>query len=173
MRSGSSRRVPGDLTVADLHAQRELRASVNHETYKQLLKQVQDRIRLRAGNDFRDLVWQVPPFVPGRPVFTASHAARYVSEKLRRGGFEVTVAAPSPDVQVLYITWRRPAAARPARDHRRRQQQQQQRSAAAEHHRQPPPPPPDGEAPVVQAALPASVAEATRRLERLKARLRL
>lgn len=102
------------LTVAELQRQRQARASVNHETYKQLWRQAQDRIRARADNRATDLVWQVPPLVPGRPVYVASHAARYVSDKLRRGGFEVTVAAPQPDVQVLYINWKpKPAPAKP------------------------------------------------------------
>lgn len=93
------------LTVEDLQTQRQARATVNHETYKQLWKQVQGTIRTRATNNFKDLLWQIPPLVPGRPVFNAAHAARYVSEKLRLGGFVVTVASPAPDVQMLYITW--------------------------------------------------------------------
>lgn len=147
------------LTVADLQSQREARARVNHETYKQLLAQVQDRIRMRANNDFRDLLWQVPPLVPGRPVFTASHAARYISEKLRRGGFDVTVAAPGDDLFVLYITWQpapppRSGAGKQRRDHgdaRRNDTRGNTRSRE----------------------LPISVAEATHRLEKLKARLKL
>lgn len=151
---GKRDRPAAGLTVAELQTQREARASVNHETYKQLLGQVQDRIRARAQNDFRDFMWQVPPLVPGRPLYTVSHAARYVSEKLRRGGFEVTVAAPGQDVHVLYITWTRapPPRAPPPR-------------------RAPPREPRD--APTRRDTLPASMAEATHRLERLKARLHL
>jgi len=140
------------LTVADLHSEREARARVNHETYKQLLAQVQDRIKLRATNDFRDLMWQVPPLVPGRPVYTPSHAARYVSEKLRRGGFDVNVATPGADVYVLYITW---AATTPARPTRRGRDSREHRPRPAQ-----------------ASKLPLSVEEATHRLERLKARLR-
>ena len=132
------------LTVRDLHSQRQARAQVNHETYKQLWRQAQDRIRARADNKATDLVWQVPPLVPGRPVYTVSHAARYVADKLRRGGFEVTVAAPQPDVQVLYIDWKRP----PQSDRRKVRATQ---------------------APEARPALD----DATRTLEKLKARLRL
>ena len=128
---------------------------VNHETYKQLLRQVQGRIRTRAANDFKDLLWQVPPLVPGRPVFKPSHAARYITDKLRLGGFQVTPAAPgSADVHMLYITWMT-------------EQKQQQR--------QPQPPPKKSRAAAAQppAGGTVSVAEAARRLERLKARLAL
>lgn len=141
------------LTVADLHLQREARARVNHETYKTLWEQVQDCIRTRADNKASDLVWQVPPLVPGRPVFSASHAARYVADKLRHGGFEVSVAAPQPDVQVLYISWKR-APQRPAAP-----QRTPRRSPA----RGVPPP----------AAAREPLQEASRTLEKLKARLRL
>lgn len=93
------------LTVEELQGHRQARATVNHDTYKQLWHQVQGTIRTRAANNFKDLLWQIPPLVPGRPVFNAAHAARYVSEKLRLGGFVVSVASPAPDVQMLYITW--------------------------------------------------------------------
>ena len=93
------------LTVADLQRERQAKAVVNHETYKQLLQQVQRLLRGRADAKATDLLWPVPPLVPGRPVYTVSHAARYVADKLRRGGFHVVTAAPQPDVHVLYITW--------------------------------------------------------------------
>lgn len=92
------------VSVAELRRQREAVACVNHETYKLLYTQVQTHIRTRATNKCTDVVWVVPPFVPGRPVYNARHAARYVSEKLRRGGFDVNVTV-SGDVCVLYITW--------------------------------------------------------------------
>lgn len=139
------------LTVADLHREREARARVNHETYKQLHAQVQDRIRARAANKAVSLTWQVPPFVPGRPVYTVSHAARYVSDKLRRGGFDVTVIAPQPDVHVLIIAWDTAGAAR----------KQQQRRVAA-----------DREA-AREAPRADPLHDASRTLEKLKARLRV
>lgn len=141
------------LTVADLQRQRQDRAQVNHETYKQLWRQAQDRIRARADNKATDLVWQVPPLVPGRPVYAPSHAARYVSDKLRRGGFQVTVAAPQPDVQVLYINWKPPPPRQGVKP-----------PPPARRHRSPPP----------AAAAPSTrLEDATRTLEKLKARLRL
>lgn len=135
------------LTVAELHRQRQAKAQVNHETYKLLWRQAQDRIRARADNKFTDLAWQVPPLVPGRPVYTVSHAARYVSEKLRRGGFAVTVAAPQPDVHVLYIDWKTPPT--PTRTSK------QMRESS----------PPRGDT--------RRLDDATRTLEKLKARLKM
>lgn len=139
------------LTVQDLQEQRHAKARVNHETYKQLLRQVQNRVRARAENKFTDLVWPVPPFVPGRPVYAPSHAARYVSEKLRRGGFEVSVAS-SEDVHVLYVSW----SLQPTK--------KKKKKMAA------PPPPPHSAATATAAT---AMQDATRSLEKLKARLAL
>jgi hypothetical protein len=151
------------LTVADLQRDREARARVNHETYKQLLRQVQDRIRARSQNKATAIAWQVPPFVPGRPVYTVSHASRYVSEKLRRGGFEVSVAAPQADVHMLFVSWsaRAPSprkATRPVHlvGHGER------RPRAERHRANPPAGPPI-----------SSMDNASRALDKLKARLRL
>ncbi len=145
----SRRQAP--LTVGELHKRREDRAKVNHETYRQLWGQVQERVRLRAANGFTDLLWQVPPLVLGRPVYKVSHAARYVCDKLRLGGFEVTTSAPSDDVRLIYASWKLPPP--PAKTVR----------GPAPSALRPPEPPPRRAAPVDHAGA----------LERLKARLKL
>lgn len=138
------------LTVADLQRQRQARSAVNHETYRQLWAQLQDRLRARADNNFTDLTWQVPPLVPGRPVYKPSHAARYLRDKLRLGGFDVTPFA-ADDVHVLYVSWKAV----------------------------PPPPPPKKKKRHAAGASGSgsggrvTMDEAARRLEKLKARLRL
>lgn len=100
------------ITVDELRRNREQRHRVNHETYKQLFEQIKTRIKARANNDCTDLTWQVPPLVPGRPVFDVSHAARYISEKLRLGGFEVQVVSTpyTSAVCVLFVSWSRKRA---------------------------------------------------------------
>ena len=162
------------LTVRELQQKREARAKVNHETYKFLLRQVQDRVRLRAENKATDLLWQVPPLVPGRPIYTVSHAARYITDKLRNGGFEVTPAAPAADVHVLYISWKPKPEVRPHRTppeqpnqpHREQRTQQRtqhtQRTQRTQRTQQQSGP-----------TLTISMAEASRSLDRLKARLNM
>ena len=98
------------LTVDELDRHRADVHRVNHDTYKGLLSQVHDRIRARAANGVNELVWQVPPLVLGRPVFKVEHAARYVRDKLRIGGFAVHVIPMSSDVYLLYISWSRPSS---------------------------------------------------------------
>lgn len=89
------------LTVGDVQAVRLERARTNHETYKLVLQRVYDRIRHRTSLNATDLTYAIPPFVPGRPVYDQSHAARYVTEKLQRGGFRVT----GEDPHALTVDW--------------------------------------------------------------------
>lgn len=144
------------LTVRELQKQREARAGVNHATYKMLLLQVQGRLRMRADNKATDLLWQVPPLVPGRPVYAVSHAARYITDKLRRGGFEVVPTAAAADVHVLYISWEAVAPRSPPR-----------RKPPARAAAQPPP------AAAPRHGITISMDEASRSLDRLKARLNM
>jgi hypothetical protein len=90
------------LTVTDIQKIRVDRARVNHETYRQLYAVVHNRIKRRAEANATHLAYAVPPFVAGRPVYAASHAARYITDKLRRGGFQVMV---SEDGATLFIDW--------------------------------------------------------------------
>jgi hypothetical protein len=163
----SRRRTGGLLTVDELQTQRQARARVNHETYKGLLAQAQGRIRARALNDCKDLLWQVPPLVPGRPLYKTSHAARYVADKLRLGGFSVEVAS-SRDVHVLYVSWNAPVATRAAAHaaSRRRREEGTERVARGGSSR-----PADTGRTIPNDHV--SVEEASRRLDRLKATLGL
>jgi hypothetical protein len=77
------------------------KARVNHETYKQLYTALHDRIKRRASTNVTHLLYVVPPIVPGRPVYDPIHAARYITDKLRRGGFRVE----SAQGHVLFIDW--------------------------------------------------------------------
>lgn len=79
------------LTADDVRDIRIRRAKVNHETYKQLYEGVCRRIKSRAQYhpDQTDMWHQVPPLVVGRPIYHHDHAARYITEKLRRYGFRV------------------------------------------------------------------------------------
>ena len=99
------------LRVEDLHHSRRQRASVNHESYKQLLHKLYARIRHRASLDFTEVAYTIPPLIPGRPIYSQAHAARYMTEKLEKGGFAVRLAAADDDgmaSNVLHVSW--PAA---------------------------------------------------------------
>lgn len=151
------------LTVDDLRGMREARAAVNHETYKMLLRQVHDRVRARAANRLTHMSFQVPPLVPGRPLFTTSHAARYIADKLRIGGFDVHVSSPHSDVHIVHATWetKTPKNKKQARKKERRTDREERRPLAS-----------SNSAPTL-TSLPATMAEVNHRLNRLKAQLNI
>lgn len=101
------------LRVEDLHHSRRQRASVNHESYKILLHKVYDRIRHRASLNMSDIAYTVPPIIPGRPIYDQAHAARYITEKLQRGGFSVTHSNDQNNSIVLAVSWPPPTAKPP------------------------------------------------------------
>jgi hypothetical protein len=98
------------LRVEDLHHSRRQRASVNHESYKQLLHKLYARIRHRASLDFTEVAYTIPPLIPGRPIYSQAHAARYMTEKLEKGGFTVRLTAADDGMSsnAIHVSW--PAA---------------------------------------------------------------
>lgn len=115
--------------VSDVQQIRVKRGRVNHETYRQLYASLHDRIKRRAAANGTNLTYQVPPFVIGRPVYTPSHAVRYVSDKLRRGGFGVTVLA---DGMTLFIDWTpRPATLTAAPEQQKKRRRAEEAGAVA------------------------------------------
>jgi len=90
------------LTVDQLRQKQLERANINHETYKRLYAMCTKRIQDLAAHNITSCVWVVPPFYPGRPLYTVTHAMRYVRDKLRHGGFSVTA---DPLNNALNIDW--------------------------------------------------------------------
>lgn len=89
------------LTASEVQQIRLDRARVNHETYKSILETAYARIRTRASANATGMAFVVPAFVPGRPVYAHDHAVRYVTEKLRRGGFSVQHLSDN----TIFIDW--------------------------------------------------------------------
>lgn len=90
----------GMLSVDDLCKPVLERAQMNHETYKMLYTQCIEHIKRKHETGCTITIFCVPDFVLGRPTFTHSHAIRYISEKLRRGKFDVKVDGP-----LIHIDW--------------------------------------------------------------------
>ena len=111
------------LTVQDLMERRLRRANINHDTYKELYAKCSAKVSKTAEVRGTSTWWFVPPFVPGRPVYTHAHAIRYNVDKLKHGGFKVRDIGGG----WLYIDWRR----RQREQRQQRQQQRQQRPSSA------------------------------------------
>lgn len=88
------------LSVDDLCKPMIARSNMNHETYKMLYTQCIDHIKRKHESGCTITIFNVPGFVLGRPIFTHTHAVRYVAEKLCRGKFDVKVDGP-----LIYVDW--------------------------------------------------------------------
>jgi len=92
------------LTINELVKPALAQSTRNHETYKAMYEHVAGHIKRVNDIGGRETTWTVPAFVFGRPPFTHGHALNYVSEKLRRGGFTITL--DSIDEGKLHIDWK-------------------------------------------------------------------
>lgn len=90
------------VTAEEARELRVKKGAVNHETYKEIYGKVCNRIKAAAARGSTSTEFKIPPFVPGRPMYTMSHAVRYNADKLRHAGFVVTLA---DDADKLKIDW--------------------------------------------------------------------
>lgn len=81
------------------------KSRVNHETYREIYARINERIKMHGSMGAREMIVKVPPYIPGRPVYNVTHAARYVIEKLKLAGFEARVNEPPDSV---YVSWKNP-----------------------------------------------------------------
>ena len=117
------------LTASSLRMEAARRADTNHNSYRVLYAQVHRALREHVRNHpkVHFLLWKVPPYVYGRPLYNHAHAIRYVSEKLMHGNFKVSLAQGTDDT--LLIDWtprpvpRLPAAVRADILHARREKE--------------------------------------------------
>ena len=93
------------FTVEDANKIVHEKAAVNRETYKQVLELCYKRIRATLKNDktAREVVFVLPPFIVGKPVYNKDHAVRYIVGKLKHGGFKAT---PENDNRSIRIRWK-------------------------------------------------------------------
>lgn len=89
------------LKLSDLEAKDKERAKRNHETYKMIYSKVSTLITTQHETGNSSLVYDVPAFVLGRPMFNHAHAVRYVRDKLLKGGFRVDQMGCT-----LHVSWK-------------------------------------------------------------------
>ena len=91
------------LTAQELRRGVQQRASINHETYKQLYRICTTAItRLQPVRPpVTKCSWTVPEHILWRPPYKRDHAVRYVRDKLQHYGFSVTIR----DEFTLDIDW--------------------------------------------------------------------
>lgn len=89
------------VTADEARQMRSKKGNINHETYKMIYAKIQNKIHNAASKGKTATEFVVPPFLPGRPMFSVNHAVRYTRDKLRYNGFTVSV-----DNDVLMIDWK-------------------------------------------------------------------
>jgi hypothetical protein len=91
------------VTASDLRDARRKAGMTNHESYKLIYDRLSKNLsELSAANpSATTYLFSVPSFLFGRPLFSHSHAIRYVYEKALRHGFGVTVLQNG----VLALDW--------------------------------------------------------------------
>lgn len=96
------------VTADEARRLRVNKSSINHQTYKEIYGKITNRIKAAAAQGQTQLEFRIPPFVPGRPLYDVTHAARYASEKMTISGFRVRAHG-----EILSIDWRPEPAKRP------------------------------------------------------------
>lgn len=86
-----------DLKQADIEKRNR-----HHELYKELLLEVNEKIKKRNKENFKNMTYDIPIFKYGHPTINVCNAMQYIIMKLNKGGF---VAYPYGDSRRLYIDW--------------------------------------------------------------------
>lgn len=89
------------LQVKDLYEIREDRLKREYGAYKQILDRIYKRIRnveIRGGSD---MIYDVPPFIMGMPLYSREYAVNYIMQSLSGGGFECYYMGES----YIYVNW--------------------------------------------------------------------
>jgi hypothetical protein len=87
------------------------RKNIRKETFKTILQWVKDRIILYAGTHKKYCVYNIPTWIPGKPLFDRKKATNYVRKKLIREGMTVEIIKEHQ----LYISWPKPQSQPPVR----------------------------------------------------------
>jgi hypothetical protein len=97
---GFRRRQP---TARDLQREIRSRAKRRSDAHKPVLDQLRRRIESKAALDHVRMVYRVPDFIPGLPVFDVTEVAHGLADALSEDGFVAEVFEPD----TLYVSWDR------------------------------------------------------------------
>ena len=77
------------LCVSDLKKLDEKKGEKRKETYKKLLNECYTKIKKTHCKNQRTYVYTIPYFSMDMPLINVNEALRYVTKKLKKGGFTV------------------------------------------------------------------------------------
>ena len=79
------------LTVEDLARQRYEKALQNHETYKEMLQEVLDKVSRTADANHTSTSFRIPMLTRRHSRYNVQHAVSYIRKKLEQNGYKVEV----------------------------------------------------------------------------------
>lgn len=91
----------GTLTVKDLQQKEKDRHKMNKETYREILKDCENRIRYHSSLGNKRLLLKIPYVKFDRPLYDITHAIMYVIQKLKKNGFTIVNVHENG----VYISW--------------------------------------------------------------------
>lgn len=96
--------VPPVLNPSSLYKEEAKRDATRIRIYNNVLEKIYKRVKAIAripGNE-KSIVFVVPEFIPGSPLFDISEAILYIVWNLRNAGYTVSYTHPN----LLYISWK-------------------------------------------------------------------
>lgn len=90
------------ISVDEISRRAEQKNRMKKETYVKLYEQASRKIRQSVEFGSKHVIFQVPSFLLGYPMFDRYKATAYIKRQLERGGFVVTLMGDSE----LHISWK-------------------------------------------------------------------
>ncbi len=85
----------------DLHVMREKRIEREFRAYGKMLDSVYKKIIMSERNGHSDLIYDVPAFITGMPLYSRDYAINYILHNLKHSGFVCYYMGES----YIYINW--------------------------------------------------------------------
>ncbi len=99
---------PREKTARDLQREIRSRAKRRSDVHKPVLALVRRRIESKAALNHVRMVYKIPEFLPGLPVYDVGEVARSIADALEDDGF----LAEFYDPDTLYVSWDKSEVAR-------------------------------------------------------------
>jgi hypothetical protein len=96
--------LPPVLHPTALYKEEARRDATRIRAYNSILKQIYNRIKTVAdvAGSAKEVMYQIPPFIPGTPKFDMGDAVLYIVWNLRNAGYTVAFTMPN----WLFISWK-------------------------------------------------------------------
>tara|TARA_B100001094_G_scaffold280655_1_gene291610 strand:+ start:8991 stop:9320 length:330 start_codon:yes stop_codon:yes gene_type:complete len=89
------------LHVSDLNKTSLKKVNSNKKIYNTLLEKCYSQIKQKNENMITNMIYILPPFGLGLPLYNMDHAMLYIMRKLDKGGFYIRLCSQNK----LYIDW--------------------------------------------------------------------